>query len=126
MSIDHYFEIHHMNWEILFKFVMESEKQVHLVLYEDLIKNPIEEIGKIVKFLQDVNGFKSKDTDQRLICLSENLQGAQKRKKPRKSAARFTNNMKQKINNKINFAQKVLKNHRIDVDLSSYKRIIST
>jgi len=101
---------------------MESGKPVHLVQFEDLAKNPIDELQKIVKFLEKANEFKENYFEQRLICLSENIQGSHKRKKTKQQIDPYTKSLKIKINAKLNFAQNVLIKYGLNVDLSNYKR----
>jgi len=93
-----------------------------LLLYEDLLKNPVEELRKIVKFLEKENGFKANDLEERLICLSENIQGSQKRKKTKKQIDPYNKSLKIKINAKIESAQNDLTKYKINLDLSFYKR----
>ena len=120
--IDHYLQIHHLTWEILFKYVIESERPLHLLLYEDLLKNPIAEIFKIVKFLEQKNGYEVKNLEQRLICLSENLQGTHKRKKTQQHIFPYNKKSKITINAKINYAQKLLDKYGLNINLSFYKK----
>ena len=109
-------------WRNLFTFVIDSKQPYHLVTYEDLLRDPIYEMQKIMRFLQVANGFEQNDLEKRLLCLSYNLQGSQKRKKSYDSVDPFHNDFKTKINLAIDEAEKKLTQAGLRVDFSLYKR----
>ena len=111
------------SWLELIQYVMQSKKPFHLVIYENLLKDPIKELKKIMKFLKEINGFRQENLEERLICLSENLKGTHKRKK-RINVDPYTNEMIKKLNSKISLAKKLFTKIEKDFDFSSYKRII--
>ena len=111
-----------MVWENLFIFVLKNRQPLHLVFYEDLVRDPIKEIKKVIKFLELTNGFSPSDLETKLLCLSENLQGANKRKKKQHQINPYNSMLTAKINQKIFIAQNLLSAYNIAANLSSYKR----
>ena len=69
------------SWVKLIRYVVKSKKKFHLVIYEELVQDPINEIRKVIKFLEKNNGFKQYNLEERLLCLSENIEGTHKRTK---------------------------------------------
>jgi len=90
------------------------------VFYEDLKENPIAEIRKVIKFIEKINGFKPENLEQRLLCLSENLKGDFARKHNQQFDP-YTEKLKKIINLRIDQAQEVFKNHKINARVISYK-----
>ena len=66
-------------WSNLFNFVIDSKQPFHLVTYEDLLRDPVTEMQKVMRFLEVASGFEQDDLQERLLCLSQNLQGNHKR-----------------------------------------------
>ena len=110
------------SWVQLIKYVVESQKSFHFVMYEVLVQNPINEIKKILKFLEEKNGFKLHNLEERLLCLSENIQGKYKRTKNELKVDPFTDKMKEKLNSEILLAEKILADAGKKINLSVYKR----
>ena len=71
-------------------------------MYEDLLEEPINEIRKVIEFTQKTNNFQQNDREPRLLCLSQNLQGSNKRK----NRTSFTNEMKYQVNSVIEIPEK--------------------
>ena len=110
------------NWDTLFKLVIASKRPFQLLVYEDLLRNPIKEIRKVVEFLEETNGFEVKNLNEQLLCLSQNLQGGHKRKKNTDNFDPFTNELKRKVNSMIDTAQSLIMDLGITANFSSYKR----
>jgi len=113
-----------MDWEVLAENVVMGKSSYCLVFYEDLLKEPINELRKVMKFLEK-SGFIQNNLEERLICLSENLQGNNKRKKNENERNPFTKEQTKFMNSKIDYLQNVFNKANIDVDLSSYKRRVN-
>ena len=62
-----------IGWQQLLENVLESESPFHIIVYEDLLRDPISEMRKVTKFLEENIGFEQDDLEERLFCLSENL-----------------------------------------------------
>ena len=112
------------SWLQLIQYVVQSKKPFHLVVYENLLINPIKELRKVMKFLDGVNGFKQENLEDRLLCLSENLQGTHKRKK-RINVDPYTNEMKKQLNSEISIAKRLFTLTDNDFNFSSYERKMS-
>ena len=104
--------------------MIESKKPFHVLLFEDLMQNPRKEIKKVLRFLHKANGFEVGRAKERLFCLSENLQGTDKRAPRTILFDPFTNELKLELNRDIDTAQQILKKANISVDLTIYKREI--
>ena len=87
----------------MFKWVFDKGIPVHLLVHENLLKDPIKEIRAVMKFPQKENGFKQNDMERRLLCLNQNLQGSQKRKSASKlsNTQIFSSELKRKLNKEI-------------------------
>ena len=109
-------------WSNLFNFAVDSKQPFHLVTYEDLLRDPVTELQKVMKFLEVANGFEQNDLQERLLCLSQNLQGSHKRKKNDDFIDPYTNELRTKLNSVIEAAEKKLAEAGVNVDFSSYKR----
>ena len=110
---------------MLFYYVIDSKKPFHIVKYEDLLEEPINEIRKVMEFLQTTNNFQQNDLELRLLCLSQNLQGSNKRKNRGTNDASFTNEMKNKVNSVIEIAEKKAAQAGLKFTFTSYKKQIS-
>ena len=95
-------------WSFSVSSVCESKKPFYLLIYEDLVKDPIKEVRKVMKFIKDFDGFEPDDLEQRLLCLSENLQGGFKRKSRKLEKDPYTEEMKKEINSVIGSARSML------------------
>ena len=115
-----YDHTHLKTWDVLFQYVADSKKPFHLIKYEDLIRDPIKQVRKIMKFLESINGFRQKDLEKNLFCLRQNLQGSYKRTKT--VVDPFTNRLKTELNSVIKNAQNILARVGCKVDFSYYKR----
>ena len=110
------------SWVELIQYVVKSQKNFLLVVYEDLVQEPIREMRKIMKFLEEKNGFKHHNLEERLLCLSENIQGTHKRSKKKLTVDPYSDEMKEKLNNEIISAEKIFIDAGIKIDFSFYKR----
>ena len=90
------------------------------LFFEDLVRDPPNEMQKVMKFLEEESGVKVDNLELRLLCLCENLQGSNKRKK--KDIDPYTDELKKIINSKLDFVHEVFHEAGMSVDLSSYKR----
>ena len=107
-------------WFHLFTWLIDSKKPFHLLIYENLKKNPVKEIRKVMKFLKKQSGFEPPDLEQRLLCMSENLQGSYKRNSRELDRNPFTKKMQKKINTKIKTANKILFHVNKNLKLPNY------
>ena len=112
------------SWVELIQYVVESQKNLHLVVYEELVQDPIYEMRKIMKFLEEKNQFKQPNLEERLLCLSENIQGNYKRTKKKLTVDPYSDELKEKLNNEIILAEKIFAGAGIKIDFSFYKREI--
>jgi len=113
-------------WLNIFRYVVESKKPYHLLIFEDLVKDPVKEIKKVLQFLEEASGLKVENQDERLLCLSENLQGTDKRTKRANQTDPFTLKLKIYINNIIDSAQTFVSRSNLSANLSVYKRKITS
>ena len=106
----------------MFKWVFNKGIPFHLLVYEDLVKDPIKEIRAVMKFLEKNNGFKQNDLERRLLCLNQNLRGNQKRKAASKLANTqvYSDALKLKLNNEILMGQKYLSIKKHPYNITSY------
>ena len=104
--------------------MIESKKPFHVLIFEDLVKDPIKEIKKVLRFLEETNGFKAEKLEERLLCLSENLQGTEKRNPKSIPKDPFSIKLKIHVNGIINSAQSMLSEANLSTNLSSYKQKI--
>ena len=111
-------------WRLLFDVVLESNRSLHVVLYEDVRENPINELRKIMQFIEKTNGYKPENLEERLHCLSENLRGGFKREHKEQTIL-YTEEIKQIINSQIDNAQERLIKHKAVVNITSYKKNIA-
>ena len=109
-------------WNSRIVSVFNQSLPVHIVVYEELVKDPMKEIRAITNFLEKENGFKQDDSERRLLCLNQNLRGSQKRKTPSNltNLQVYTKEMKQTINGAIKNAQQYLLAKNISINISSY------
>ena len=90
------------------------------LFFEDLVRDPPGEMRKVMKFLEEESGVKVDNLELRLLCLCENLQGSNKRKK--KDIDPYTDELKKIMNSKLDFVHEVFYKAGMSVDLSFYKR----
>ena len=95
-----------------FKQIVAANKPFYILYYEDLKKDPIGEMQKLLLFpplKQILNPF---DEKSRLLCLSEQQDGYFKRKKPKMNLLDiFTNTQKFKVNRIIKDTRELLSNY---------------
>jgi len=114
-----------VDWHTLIERIVSSSCQYYILLYEDLLQDPINEMRKLINFLQKEITFKFDNLEERLLCLGENMQGNNKRKKIYKQIDPFTKALKIIINSKIKLAQSVLDKNGIKLNLTSYQRKVN-
>ena len=114
-----------MDWHKLIERVVESGCQYYLLIYEDLLRDPVNEMRKVINFLQSKIGFKLDNLEERLLCLSENMQGNNKRKKNNIRIDPFTQKLKIIVNSKIAQAEAVLSKAGIHINFNNYQRSIN-
>ena len=107
-------------WKQLFIFVTTGKKPFYLLNFESLINDPINEIEKVMKFLEQFSKFKPKNLQQRLLCMSENLTGSFKRKSKTLSKDPFTPEIKKKIESIINSSREILSKVDEGLNLPQY------
>lgn len=108
-------------WKDPFFSVSSTKKPLHLLIYEDLIKDPIKEIRKIINFLKMKSGFEPADLEQRLLCMSENLQGDYKRKSRVLKAIPFTEERIKQMHAMISSAESMLSSSHNEMRLPKYE-----
>ena len=108
------------HWKQLFIFVTTSKKPFYLLNFESLINDPVNEIKKVMKFLEQFSKFKPKNLHQRLLCMSENLTGSFKRKSRTLPKDPFTPEIKKKIESIINSSREVLSKIDEGLNLPQY------
>ena len=101
-------------------FVTTSKKPFYLLIYENLKKDPVNEIRKVMDFLEQFSKFKPKNLHQRLLCMSENLTGSFKRKSKYLSKDPFTPKIKIKIDSVINSSREILSKVDESLNLPMY------
>ena len=111
-------------WPNIIEYVAESKKTFHVLLYESVVKEPVKEMEKLVEFIEITLGFKTENLKQRLVCLSENFQGTEKRKSRPQQIDPYTTKLKIKLNEDIATAEKIFAEIGLSVDFSTYKRKI--
>ena len=110
------------HWISHLAVVAKSGLPFHVVIYEDLVKDPIGETRKIMKFLEKHNNFPQPNLEKRLLCLRQNLQGQNKRKSRKFSSNPFTAKMIHKINSEVIDVKSLLANHpALNVILPPYE-----
>ena len=109
-------------WDQLFRYAAQSKKTFYVLVYEDLLQDPVNEIRKVMKFLHKTNGFKQENLEERLLCVSQNLEVGYKRKKSVNDIDPYTNELKAKLNSVIDSAQSVLTRKGLSVNITGYKR----
>ena len=110
-----------IDWQLIIEQVVTSNRAFHILLYEDLLREPIGEITKIIKFLEEKSGMQHIDVADRIFCLSQNMRGYNKRKKLI-TIDPYTQERTKIMNSKIDLAQKILDTAGINISLSHYKR----
>ena len=109
-------------WDWLYKVLFGKGIPVHIVVFEDLVKDPIKEIRGIMKFLGKENGFPRDGLERRLLCLNQNLRGSHKRKAVSKltNGQVYTKKLKERVNSSIRNVQKLLVKRNISLDITSF------
>ncbi|CAK8695515.1 sialate:O-sulfotransferase 1-like [Clavelina lepadiformis] len=113
---------HH--WLEIIEYVVSSGKPTLIIEYGELVKNPIAETLKIVKFLKKHTVISPDNLQQRLLCLSQELNGENKRKKGKLTIDSFTNSMKERLNQDIVEARKIINEHGLNFLLPKYERSV--
>ena len=93
------------------KRIVATNKPFYILYYEDLKKDPIAEMQKLLMFpplKQILNPF---DEKSRLLCLSEQQDGYFKRKKTKMNIDLFNNDRKLIVNRIINDTRELLSNY---------------
>ena len=78
-----------------------------------------------MRFLEEKHGFKQDNLNERLLCLSQNLHGSNKRKKTNTQRDPFTNELTKIMNLQIDNAQAILDKTAMNINISFYKRKLS-
>lgn len=112
------------SWIQLFSWLIDSKKPFYLLKYEDLLQHPVDEIRKVMEFLKAKSGFEPANLEQRLLCMSENLQGMYKRKSRKLKEFLYTEKMKTKIDSIIKDARLILSSADDNLKLPNYEPII--
>ena len=99
--------------------------EYYILIYENLMRDPVNEMRKVINFLQSKIGFELDNLEERLLCLSENMQGNNKRKKKKNEIDPFTDKLKVIVNSKIAYAQSVFDKAGINISLTSYQRDVN-
>ena len=110
------------HWVNIIRHVVESRKPFHLLIFEDLVKDPIKEIKKVLHFLEKNSGFRAERQEERLLCLHENLEGTAKRKPKSFKTDPFTNRLKIHVNKLIDNAQSMLSKAKLSANVTFYKQ----
>ena len=112
-------------WDTLFTYVAQAKKPFFILIYENLVRDPIKEIRLVMKFLEKNNGFKQTNLEQRLLCLAENLHGKYKRKRKARAINPYAKELKIFVNSLIDSAEKTLNEIGWKANFSSYIRTLS-
>ena len=109
-------------WNNVIKYLFDQGIPVHIVVFENLVKDPIKEMRAVMKFLEKEIGFKQNNLERRLLCLNQNLEGNQKRKSGSKltNDQVYTKELKEIVNDNIRNAQKYFVEKDIPLNISSY------
>lgn len=86
--------------------VLRENKPLHVVYYEELVKNPLREIRGMIDFLP--RNQRPDDLEQRLSCLSQELTGYNRRKKKPLTFDPYSNKTKRVVNEAIDEVRRVL------------------
>ena len=101
----------------MIKSIVDSGKPFHVVFFEDLQLQPIEEIRKIVEFLP-LQELKPDNLEDRLQCMSLQLTGRFKRNRKRNFDP-YDEDSKLEINTYIQQIRDILKQK--DIELPRYE-----
>ncbi|XP_076810513.1 sialate:O-sulfotransferase 1-like [Clavelina lepadiformis] len=118
---DHFKRISHV-WINLIKNVVTSGKPFIIIEFGELVNDPIATTLKMVEFLQKHTVISPDHLQQRILCLSQQLNGEHKRKKRKLTIDPFTKVMKQKVNHDVGEARKLLNERSVDFLLPKYER----
>ena len=110
------------NWNNLVKDLFNQEIPVHILVFENLVKDPIKEMRAVMKFLEKETGFKQNNLERRLLCLNQNLEGSQKRKSGSKlpNDQVYTKELKEIVNDDMRKVQKYFVEKDIPINISLY------
>ena len=94
----------------LSKSVTSKGVPLYVIVYEDLVKNPIGEIRKLLTTFAPLKPIlpSSEELEDRLMCLSSELTGLFKRKKKKLGFDPYSKEMEQVLNEDIRQTSKVL------------------
>ena len=94
-----------------FKLILPANKPIYILYYEDLKKDPIAEMQKLLMFPPLKKLLNPFDAKSRLLCLSEQQDGYFKRKKSKMNLDIFNNNQKFDVNEIIKDTRELLSNY---------------
>ncbi|CAK8682525.1 unnamed protein product [Clavelina lepadiformis] len=120
---DHFKRISHV-WFNLIRNVVTSGKPFIIIEFGKLVNDPIATTLKMVEFLQKHTVISPDHLQQRILCLSQQLNGEHKRKIQKLTIDPFTKVMKQKVNHDVGEARKLLNERSVDFLLPKYEREI--
>lgn len=104
-------------WLSVITYFSELER-VHVVFFEDIVSNPIEEVRRICNFL----GISIPNFDERLQCLISSLGGDFKRAKRKLGFDPFTSAMKRNVNLFVKKGREILEKRGL-ARLPHYERL---
>ncbi|XP_076810344.1 sialate:O-sulfotransferase 1-like [Clavelina lepadiformis] len=104
---DHFKRISYV-WFNLIRNVVTSGKPFIIIEFGELVNDPIAATLKMVEFLQKHTVISPDHLQQRILCLSQQLNGEHKRKKRKLTINPFTKLMKEKVNHDVGEAKEIL------------------
>ena len=110
------------HWFDLIKIVVTSGKPFIIIEFGELVNDPIATTLKMVEFLQKHTVISPDHLQQRILCLSQQLNGEHKRKKRKLTIDPFTKVMKEKVNHDVGEARKLLNERSVNFLLPKYER----
>ncbi|XP_076800115.1 sialate:O-sulfotransferase 1-like [Clavelina lepadiformis] len=109
-------------WLDVIRYVVLSGKPALLIEFEELRNDPIATTLKMVKFLRKHTVISPDHLQQRILCLSQQLNGDHKRGKRKLTIDPFTKVMKGKFNHDVVQARKLLNERGVNFSMPKYER----
>lgn len=107
-------------WTSGVKKFLDVVKRNHIVFYEDLQKDPVEEMRRIADFLDLKSRDHKEHFETRLICMQLDVHGNFKRPSRNLSIDPFPETLKHKFDNSILEMDTILDNHKFNSIVKSY------
>ncbi|CAK8683719.1 unnamed protein product [Clavelina lepadiformis] len=121
-KFDKIFKLRSHSWLTVIQYVVLSGKPILLIEFEELRNDPIATTLKMVKFLRKHTVISPDHLQQRILCLSQQLNGDHKRGKRKLTIDPFTKVMKMKFNYDVVQARKLLNERGVNFSIPKYER----